>query len=64
MSDEIRITIKEAAAMLGLTPDYFRRFYCDPRNPVLTLPKRCTASRPGARRPNIMVLKSEVDALL
>lgn len=42
MPESLWISVKEAAAMLGYSRDYFRRIYCDPAAPLVPI-------RPGRR---------------
>lgn len=55
------LTIKEAAYLMGYTPDHFRRTFCNPENPLLTIRERFYGSRGGRR---ILVLQVEVEALV
>jgi len=54
------ISVKEAAALLGYSEDYFRRVFCAPDAPLLTI--RVWAGPRGGRR--IVVQRFSVEALL
>lgn len=42
------LTVKEAAFRLGYHPDYFRKVYCDPNAPLVTI--RQSRGPKGRRR--------------
>jgi len=54
------VSVKEAADRLGMTEDYFRRIYCDPEAPLVTIHQRLGPR--GGRR--VRVLEEDVDNLL
>jgi len=54
------ISVKEAAALMGYSVNYFRSLYCNPETPLVTI--RQPRGPKGVRR--IMVLRVDVDAVI
>ncbi len=55
--DAAWMTVKEASALLGYNPDYFRRTFCDPVAPLITV-------RPGRRGSRTLVLRYDIETLI
>jgi hypothetical protein len=54
------ISVKEAAALMGYSVNYFRSLYCDPKAPLVTIRQRMGPK--GVRR--IMVLRVAVESVI
>lgn len=60
MVDAEWIAVKEAAALMDINPDYFRRTYCDPESPLVPIRQR--RGKKGKRR--IRVSRSAIMEIL
>lgn len=55
------MSVKEAAALLGYSEDYFRRLYCDPAAPLVTIHQR---KGPKGQRRIRGVSRVEIESLI
>jgi hypothetical protein len=55
------LTTKEAAALLGYSVNYFRKEFCNPQAPLVTIRE---VGQPGMKRRRILVSRASIERMI